>query len=391
MSAMLAVYWKEVRENLRDRRALLNALVTGPLLGPVLFITMMNIAVNRELAKADQPIAVPVIGAEAAPNLMRTLKASNIDVVAGLPDPEAAVRDQRADVVLRIAPDYTKAWNAGQPVQVEVIHDSSRRDAIPVVARVRAVLDAYAKREGAMRLIARGLSPSVAAPLQVADRDQASSQARAGLMFSFMPYFLVLTVFVGGMYLAIDLTAGERERQSLEPLFVNPVARWKILAGKLMAICTFSLVSLFLCVLAFSTAPWFIPIEKLGIMLDLGVGFAAHVLLLMLPLIVLLAALQSLVSAFARSYREAQTYLSVLMMVPILPSVLLSVIQVRAESWMYAVPLLGQNLAIVQLLRGDGVPAWQTALCLGGGFVAALVAILATAWMYRSERLAISG
>ncbi|UPG86165.1 ABC transporter permease subunit [Luteibacter aegosomatis] len=391
MSALLAVYWKEVRENLRDRRALINALVTGPLLGPVLFIMMMNIAVNRELGKADQPISVPAVGAESAPNLVRTLRASNIDVVPAPADPEAAVRDQRADMVLRIAPDYVQAWNKGQPVQVELIHDSSRRDANPLVARVRAVLEGYAKREGAMRLISRGLSPTTAWPLQVADRDQSTSQARSGLMFSFLPYFLVLTVFLGGMYLAIDLTAGERERQSLEPLFVNPVARWKILAGKLLAICTFSLVSLLLCVAAFSTAPWFIPVDKLGIALDLGIGFAARVLLLMLPLLVLLAALQSLVSACARSYREAQTYLSVLMMIPILPSVLLSVIQVRAEPWMYAVPLLGQNLGIVQLLRGDGMTAWQMGLCLGGGFAAAFVAIVVTAWLYRSERLAISG
>ncbi|SEM44732.1 sodium transport system permease protein [Luteibacter sp. UNCMF331Sha3.1] len=391
MNAFSAVYWKEVRENLRDRRTLINALITGPLLGPVMFITLMNVIVNRELAKTDQPLSVPVIGAALAPNLVAAMKSASIDAAPGIDDPEIAVREQRTDVVVRISPDYAKAWEKGQAVQVELIFDSSRRDAAAPVSRVRSLVEGYGRREGAMRLIARGLSPTTAWPVQVAYRDQATSQSRSALMFSFLPYFFVLTVFLGGMYLAIDLTAGERERQSLEPLFVNPVPRWQILAGKLGAICTFSLVSLLLSMAAFATAPWFIPTEKIGIALDLGWRFASQVVLLMLPLIVLLAALQSLVSAFAKSYREAQTYLSILMIVPVLPSALLSVVAIRAEPWMYAVPLLGQNLGIVQLLRGDGMAGWQIALCLGGGLVAAVLAVWGTALMYRSERLAISG
>jgi sodium transport system permease protein len=391
MSPMLAVFLKEVRENLRDRRTLINALLTGPLLGPVMFIMLMNVMVNRELAKSDKPIAVPVIGAEFAPNLIAALKSSGIDPLPAIAEPETAVREQRADVVLRIAPTYAQAWNRGQAVQVEVIYDSSLRDANTPVARVRGALEGYGRREGAMRLVARGISATTAWPVQVADRDQATSQSRSALMFSFLPYFFVLTVFLGGMYLAIDLTAGERERQSLEPLFANPVPRWKILGGKLAAICAFSTVSLLLCIGAFSTAGFFIPTDKLGIALDLGPRFGGYVLVMMLPLVVLMAALQSLVAAFAKSYREAQSYLSILMFIPVLPSVLLAVMPVKAEPWMYAVPLLGQNLGIVQVLRGDGMTGQQIALCLAGGFVAAAIAVAVTAYLYRSERLAISG
>jgi sodium transport system permease protein len=391
MRPMIAVFIKEVRENLRDRRTLINALITGPLLGPVMFIMLMNIMVNRELQKADQPLTVPVIGAELAPHLIEALKASGIVPKPGIAEPEMAIREQSADVVLRIAPSYGEAWNRGQAVQVEVIFDSSRRDASTPVARVRSVIEGYGRREGAMRLVARGLSPTTAWPVQVADRDQATSQSRSALMFSFLPYFFVLTVFLGGMYLAIDLTAGERERQSLEPLFANPVPRWKILAGKLLAICTFSTVSLLLSIAAFSTAGFFIPTDKLGIALDLGPRFAGYVLLLMLPLVVLLAALQSLVAAFAKSYREAQTYLSILMIIPVLPSAMLAVLPIKAQTWMYAVPLLGQNLGIVQVLRGDAMTMAQLGLCLAGGFGAAAVAVLVTAYLYRSERLAISG
>jgi ABC-type Na+ efflux pump, permease component len=388
--AFLTVFLKEVRENLRDRRTLISAFLTGPLLGPVIFVMLINVTLNRELDKAEKPLPVPVIGAEYAPNLLDALRAGGVVPGAAVADPAQAVRKQDADVVLRIASDYGKAWRKGEPVQVELFYDSSQRDANASVERVTRLVESYARQQGAMRLVARGMSPSTAWPLQVARRDQATPQSRAVLMFAMLPYFFVITIFMGGMYLAIDLTAGERERQSLEPLFANPVPRWKILCGKLAAIGVFSTTSLLISVLAFAVVGQFIPAEKIGMELDLGAHFAAYVLLLMLPLVLLLSALQSMVAAFAKSYREAQTYLSLLMLVPIIPSLLLSFMPIKAQAWMYAIPLLGQNLGIMQLLRGDGVSAGQIGLCLAGTLAAALVAILATIQLYRSERLAIS-
>jgi sodium transport system permease protein len=388
--AFLTVFLKEVMENLRDRRTLISAFLTGPLLGPAIFVMLINVTLNRELDKAEKPLPVPVIGAEYAPNLLDALRAGGVVPGAAVADPAQAVRKQDADVVLRIASNYGKAWRKGEPVQVELFYDSSQRDANTSVERVTQLVESYARQQGAMRLVARGMSPNAAWPLQVAKRDQATPQSRAVLMFAMLPYFFVITIFMGGMYLAIDLTAGERERQSLEPLFANPVPRWKILCGKLAAIGVFSTVSLLISLLAFAVVGQFIPAEKIGMELDLGVHFAARVLLLMLPLVLLLAALQSMVAAFAKSYREAQTYLSLLMLVPIIPSLLLSFMPIKAQAWMYAMPLLGQNLGIMQLLRGDGVSAEQIGLCLTGSLVAALIAVLATVQLYRSERLAIS-
>ena len=388
--AFLTVFLKEVRENLRDRRTMISAFLTGPLRGPILFVMLLNVSLGRELDKADRPLPVPVIGAQYAPNLIAALKAGGVVPGAAPADPEKAVRKQDADVVLRIAPNYGNAWREGQPVQVEMIFDSSQRDANTSVERVSQLVESYARQQGAMRLVARGLSPSTAWPLVVARRDQATPQSRAVLMFAMLPYFFIITIFMGGMYLAIDLTAGERERQSLEPLFANPVARWKIFMGKLAAICVFSTASLLITLVAFAVVGQFIPAEKIGMELDLGVHFASHVLLLMLPILLLLAALQSLVAAFAKSYREAQTYLSLLMLVPAIPSLVLAILPIKAEPWMYAVPLLGQNLGIMQLLRGDGMEPMQVVSCLAGSLLAALLAVLVTMQLYRSERLAIS-
>lgn len=388
--AILTVFLKEVKENLRDRRTLISAFLTGPLLGPLFFVLLISVTLNRELDKAEQPLPVPVLGAEFAPNLLDALRAGGVVPGAPVADPVQTVRQQDADVVLRIAANYGKAWREGEPVQVELFYDSSQRAANSSVERVTRLVEGYARQQGAMRLVARGLSPATAWPLQVAKRDQATPQSRAVLLFAMLPYFFMITLLMGGMYLAIDLTAGERERQSLEPLFANPVPRWRILCGKLAAICTFSTASLLITLVAFAVVGRFVPAEKMGMELDLGLHFAAYVLVLLLPLVLLLSTLQSMVAAFAKSYREAQTYLSLLMLVPIIPSAVLSLMPIKAQAWMYAVPLLGQNLGIMQLLRGDGVTPEQLGLCLAGSLLAAVVAVMATAQLYRSERLAIS-
>jgi sodium transport system permease protein len=390
-SAFLTVFLKEVRENLRDRRTIVTALVTGPLVGPMIFALLLGSMLSRELDKAEQPLHVPVIGAERAPNLIDALKAGGIVLQAAIANPEQAVRRQDTDVVVRIGGNYAESWRKGEPVQVEVIFDSSQRDANTSVERVSRLVEGYARQQGAMRLVARGLSPGTAWPISVARRDQATAQARGVLMFNMLPYFFVITIFLGGMYLAIDLTAGERERQSLEPLFANPVPRWKILAGKLAAICTFSCISLLITLAAFAVLGPFVPVDKLGMELNLGAHFAGTVFLLMLPLVMLIAALQTLVAAFAKSYREAQMYVSLLMFVPIVPSLLMAVFPIKAKAWMYAVPLLGQHLGVMGALRGDGVSLQQVLYCLGGTLAAAVVATLITAHLYRSERLAISG
>ncbi len=390
MRAALTVFWKEVRENLRDRRTLLNTLLTGPLFAPLVFVLVINAAITREIDKADQPLPVPVVGAEHAPNLIAALKQDGVRVVPAPADPERAVREQDADLVLRVPANYAEAWRKGEPAQVELIYDASQRDAQGSVARLRALLENYARRSGALRLVARGLSPAVIRPLAIAERDQSTAQSRSGTLFAMLPYFFILGVFVGGMALAIDTTAGERERQSLEPLLANPVPRARILLGKLGATCAFALTTLVISIVAFSIAGQFLPTEKLGMSLEIGPRFVAATLLVMLPLVAVLATLQTLAAAFAKSFREAQTYLSLLMFVPVIPTMLLTLYPVKTQTWMYAVPLMGQQVAVLRLLRGDTVAPAELALCFAGTALAALVLYAVTARIYRGERLAIS-
>lgn len=390
MSPSLVVFWKEVRENVRDKRTILNALITGPLIGPVIFVMLLNVIIAQEIHRAEQPLALPVIGASYAPNLVESLHQQGLDPQPPVADPIAAVRNHDAAAVLRIPQGFKDAWGKGDPAQVEVYYDSSQRDAQQPVARLKAMLERYSRLNGSLRLVARGFSPVVANPVVVDERDQSTPASRAGNLFSFLPYFFVISIFMGGMPLAIDLTAGERERQSLEPLLINPVASWRILLGKIGAICAFSVASLLICVAAFTAVGHLVPIEKLGMDLSLGPVFALSVLALMLPLVLLFSSLQTLVAAFSKTYREAQTYVGLLMFVPLFPSILLSVMPVKTATWMYAVPLLGEQVGITELLLGGSITAAQFGLCLLCGFTFAALVLAIAARVYSSERLAIS-
>jgi sodium transport system permease protein len=390
MSVASTVYLKECRESLRDRRVLLNALLLGPLLGPLLFTMILRITIGMELGKADQPLPVVVIGAERAPNLIEALKQQGLVPRAPVQDVEAAVRSQSIELALRVSETYATDWNAGRPAQVEIIYDSSRRGNGSSIDRLREMLRYYERRTAVMRLVARGLAPAVGTPLLVADRDQATPQARGALLFAMLPYFLILTCFIGGMWLAIDSTAGERERQSLEPLLANPVSRGQILLGKLGACATFSFTSLTLGLIAFVVAAHFLPVEKLGMSLNVGPRDVATILPIMIPLVLLIVITQMLVSAFAKTYREAQTYLGVLQLVPIIPSILLAVTPFNPPPWMYALPLVGQQLAITQILRGEVIAHTTFILCTISTLAVFAAVFFVALRIYESERLAVN-
>jgi sodium transport system permease protein len=369
---------------------LLNALLIGPLLGPILFTMILRLSLATELEKADKPVPVVVIGAERAPNLIEALKQQGLVPEPPVKDIERAVQAQSVNLALRISEGYATDWEAGRPAQVEIIYDSSRRGNGTQVDRLREMLRSYERRTSVMRLVVRGLSPQVGTPLVIADRDQATPQARGALLFAMLPYFLILTTFIGGMWLAIDSTAGERERQSLEPLLANPVPRGQILLGKLGAGVTFSFISLTLGLIAFSIAAHFLPVQRLEMSLRVGPRDIATILPMMIPLVLLIVVTQMLVSAFAKSYREAQTWLGLLQLVPVIPSILLAVAPFSPPPWMYAVPLLGQQLAITQVLRGEPIVQTTLFLCTVATLAAFAAVFFVAQRVYESERLAVN-
>jgi len=384
------VFAKECVESLRDRRVLLNALVLGPLLTPLLFLILMHLIVGRVLEKAEKPLPVVVIGQNIAPNFIEALEQQGMLALPEVPDAETEVREQRLDLALRIAPRFAEDWRAGRPAQVELIYDSSRQEVRSEVERIESMIQAFSMRTGSLRLLARGIAPSVATPIVIAGRDQATPQARGALLLGMLPYFLILTALIGGMWLAIDTTAGERERQSLEPLLVNPVGRAAVLMGKTLATAAFSMASLILGLLAFVVVGHLMPADEAGLGLSIGLHFVLGALAVMTPLVLLIAIAQIWVASFARSFREAQTYLGLAQLLPLVPSILMMAVPMRPRLWMSAVPLFGQQVTVLRLLRGEPVSSQAIFLGLSVTLATAALIFWLTLRLLRSERVAIT-
>lgn len=387
MNTMLTVLAKELRELSRDRKTLMLALLLTPLLGPVLMLGMQQLGESKAKSEMEKPLSVAIVGAERAPNLVAWLAGQGI-ARKQVADPDAAIRAQDEDVYIRIDEKFADAWAKGQPALVEVVSDSTRQDAAIPAGRVRNALQRYGQQMGALRLLARGINPGVASPLAVADKDLSLPEARKTMATFFIPYLLLISGFLGGAALVIDATAGERERQSLEPLLATPATRGSIVSGKILAACLLGMASLLLSLLAFKVGGQLS--EGMGRQLGMSLSAIAKLLLIISPMVAIGNALLTFIASGAKSVKEAQSYISVLMLVPMLPSLALLLYPVKNQLWMLVVPFLSQNQMIVRVVRGEAIAPVEWLVYLAAGFGLAAVLWLAAVHRYRQEKLAIS-
>jgi len=379
----IVVCKKELRDSLRDRRAL-SSILFSIIIGPTLIGFMMNRIVDRQLE--SEHVRIPVVGMSRAPALMDWFRQqAGVEIVAGPSDPEEAVRSQRETVIIVVPEEFSERFRASRPAPIRVIADSSRNDARPSLDRVRALLQQYSAEIGSLRLIVRGISPTAVRPLAVEEVEVSTSQQRAAQILTFIPMFIMIAGFVGGMQIATDSTAGERERGSLEPLLVNPAPRVAFVAGKWMAATTAAVVAVILTTALCAQLTRFLPLEDMGIQLRIEMAHMGPILLAVVPMCLFTAALQGAVATLARSFKEAQTYMGVLILGPMLPGIMAALYPIGHTTWTYAVPLLGPYVLLTDVLGGR-VPAAQSFLTSAGvSLLAAVVLIRVTTQLFRSE------
>jgi sodium transport system permease protein len=253
--------------------------------------------------------------------------------------------------------------------------------------RVKAVIAQYSSTLTRLRMTARGLDPMMLAPIAVHDVDVSTPASRSVLALGTMSYFILLTMLMGGLYLSIDATAGERERGSLEPLLTTPVRREHLIYGKILAACAYMTLSLVLSVTALSIVLRFVGLEGFGMSANFGPLIAVKMILYCVPLIPLGASLMTIVAAYTRSYREAQTYLGLVLLVPTLPLVFASALGLRPTLPLMAVPSLSQHFLITSLLRDEALPLSHTALSIGATLALGLVLAAIAGRLYHREAL----
>jgi sodium transport system permease protein len=389
-SAILSVFRKEFRENLRDRRTVGAALVFGPLFGPLLFAAALSLMIHRGEVAADRPVKLAVSHAERAPNLLDFLRQYQVmPELVSLDDDAArqALNEHRYTMVLSVSGDFGSRFAGGEPATVSLYADASDTSTGRDVPRVRSLLTQYGSTIARMRAIVRGVDPLVLTPIVVEDIDVSTPSSRAVLFLSTFSYLVVVTLLMGGMYLCIDATAGERERGSLEPLLTVPVKREYLIYGKVLTACAYMTLSLVLTVAIFAIVLRRVDLARFGMTLNFGPLIAAEIVLCCLPLVPVGAGLMTIVASFTRSYREAQTYLGLILAIPTLPLVFASAMGLRPTAPLMAVPSLSQHFLITSLLRDEPIPAAYLALSIGVTLAVGVVLVRIAGRLYHREAL----
>ena len=378
MSRIGTIFRKEVQDNLRDRRALTSMLM-GTLIGPGLMMLLFFVIGRTVSEQSEQTILLLVVGAEHAPGLMNFLELGGIEIETPPADPEEAVRLGEVDLVLVISAGFEEAIANETPAQIELIVDRTSQGSGIVINRTRELINAYNTGIANERLEARGVDPELLQPLIAETVDVSTPESQGAQMLSMMPYFIVFSVFLGGMHLAIDATAGERERNSLEALLILPVRRRDFVLGKMAATMLFTLVAVAGTLIAFMVLLNTVPLDDLvSAQVRLDPRTVLGIFLVSLPMVPLATIIQTIIAAFSRTYKEAQSYLSFLPLIPALPGMVLAFVPVNATLWMMFIPTFGQQLLINQVMRQEPIePLLATTSIVSTLAISALLAWVA--------------
>lgn len=380
---------KEIVDNLRDRRSVSNALFTV-LINPLLYIVLFGFLFRTFSEQAEQALALHVIGRENAPNLIQFLDQNNVDIIDAPADAEAAVRRGDLAVVLIIPDDYGEKFAAGEPAQVQLLVDETSQSSSVPFSRAQSLIGQYSSQIGNLRLLARGISPAVtvAVPVETINVAPRETDGGASVVLNLLPVVMMTAAFYGGFYLAVDTTAGERERKSLEPLLLNPVPRREFLLGKFMATLAFTLLATFLATAFFLVLLGIPQVQEFtNIRLSLGWNVILTAVALMIPVAFMAVALEMLIGSYARSVKEASTYAQLVAFAGFMPSLFLSVLPIRPQPWMYYIPTVGQLYFITDTARGLPLNWAQVILCSAITLGIGIAALMAAMRFYNQERI----
>ena len=384
----LTIFLKEMRETLREKRNV-GLLLFVTLMYPVMFGFLMQQIIDRNTRSEREGIELAVIGAAKAPTLMAQLKQKNITVVDTAPMDEAAIEAllQKGKVagVLRLSEKFTDNYTAMRPARIELWYDSAAEKGAQR-REIEDVLEAYGANVASARLLAHGVSPATLAPIEVQRYDTGTNASRSAAVIGSMLSMLFFPAFFCGMSAAVDSTAGERERRSMEVLMAQPARAWEIVTGKWLMAGALAIIGLTLeLILSHVVLSW-LPLEELGMSWGLNWLDVAKVCIVALPLALLAAALQIALAMNAKSFKEAQSLLSIVLFLPMLPGVVVSMMELKTALWMYAVPMLSNQTLLREMAKGVEVGTLPFVLTFLSAALPTLAVVAFAGWRMKSER-----
>jgi len=387
MKKIFVIFQKEILDNLRDYRSWMTGFFWA-LFGPLLIGGMILMLGNTFKESVEEPLNLPVLGAEYAPNLIRYLEQQNVIIQAASADPQAAVIAGDINVALIIPEEYGENFSAGETANVQLVFDSTRQSASPDISRAKDVIRSYSSYIGILRLSLRGVSPEVIQAVQIEEVDTATPQSQALIFLSMLPYFIIFAIFNGASPVITDATAGERERGSLEPLLINPLPRGWIMLGKLISAMPFAIITLLITLGGFAAVFQILPIEELlGIQIGFDIDALVAVFLVSLPIVFLACALQTLIASFVKTTKEAGTYLPFVGLIPALPGLALAFLPVKPALWTMLIPTFGQQILINQFLRSEPISWMNVLISTAVTILVSLIITFVAMKLYEGERI----
>ncbi len=375
------VMQKELRDALRDKRSL--RLI---LLAPVFMVGFFafTIGFTIHVSSQEQPdIELPVSGLERAPALMQWLEEQQIRLRQVSGDLYAQVNEGELDYAL-ILPEREQAHG---PYQVWLVYNASNQMVHRDLWPLRQSIQAFNSREASVQVLARGLSPKLVNPVVLREANVASEQQMGGMILSGLPMLLLMCAMVGSMGFAADMTAGERERRSLESLLINPIEPVTLMLGKWLAALVLTLVVVLLCLVLLGIALYLLPFNQLGVRVSVGVAALSAIFVALAPMSALAAGLQMLMGIVSRSFKDAQTFMGLLMLLPMVPFFTLLMNPELEREWHIWVPVLGQQAVMKDLLLGEAVSGVTLVACWVSAVPLTLLALWVAARQLRRAKI----
>jgi sodium transport system permease protein len=351
-----AVFAKEFLEALRDRRTLLVTILFPAVIMPVATLGIPYLEQRQQRQLRTSIPSVAIVGEASA--LVHLAYTTTLIRPVRTPDPVRALRERRVLAVMRVPAGMEASLARDGQVHVVIQFDASDSESVAARQKVVDLISRYSEQVVARRLLARHINPVDLLPVVLDERNVASERQISGLLLAgLLPFFIAMWAVVGGMSVAVDLAAGEKERGTLESLLVTPPSREAIVVGKFLAVITASMGAVMIVITTMMLSlRWGYPYllhstKKLDVSLPLGTA----VVLLGVALLfsALVSAIQLAVSIYARSPREAQQYVTPLYFAIVMPALAVQFIsEWQSTSWVYLTPVLNTFFSFRELLLG---------------------------------------
>lgn len=380
-----ALVLKELREAFRDRRGLMAAFLFA-FMAPLMIFALSKMVIKEAVEKP--PVYLNIIGAEYSPRLVEALKKENIQPLSEAPASESGIWGKR-NISLVIPGGLAVNMQQGRTVDVILRADHSDQNIGGYLNRIKRVVNRYSQDIGIKRLMMRGIDGQLLQPVKLVEQDTALPGSNTGFITMLLVMYLLMAAFFSSMSVAIDSSAGERERNVLEVLLCQPVSTLKIVLAKLTAASLIAMLGVVLTLIFCVIAIDFVDLSQIGLSFELDMATVLMLLLVLLPICIFSAALQLFVAFQAKSFKEAQSTVTMIIMIPAMLPMAMTFVKDK-PLWLDWLPIVGQNQIMEDLFKGADVSMAAMAGTAGITLAATVVMIQILAVRLKSEKVVLA-